>query len=96
MSNLDANRNQKNDGKITLHGPDAFAAMRKAGQLAASALDMLVPHVIPGVSTERLDGLIFEFAMDHKVLPATLNYRGYTNSINPNPARDLTKRTLHA
>ena len=82
MSNLDQSRsNQKNEGKITLHGPEAFAGMRKAGQMAAAALDLLVPHVVPGVATERLDDLIFEFAMDHKAIPATLNYRGYTHSI---------------
>jgi methionyl aminopeptidase len=69
------------EGIIRLHGPDAFAAMRKAGQLAAAALDMLTPHVKPGITTQFLDDLIFEFAMDHKALPATLNYRGYTKSI---------------
>ncbi len=69
------------DDDIKLYGEEAFAAMRKAGQLAATALDMLVPHVLPGVTTQFLDDLVFEFAMDHKVLPATLNYRGYTKSI---------------
>jgi methionyl aminopeptidase len=48
--------------------------------LAAEALDMLVPHVKPGVTTEAIDTLLFEFALDHKALPATLNYRGYTAS----------------
>ena len=69
------------EGVIRLHGPEAFAAMRKAGQLAAAALDMLTPHVKPGVTTQYLDDLIFQFALDHNALPATLNYRGYTKSI---------------
>ena len=30
-----------NTGQIKLHGPRAFAAMRKAGQLTAEALDLL-------------------------------------------------------
>ncbi len=87
-SNLDYARTQaQNDpnkaaeGVIRLHGPEAFAAMRKAGQLAAAALDMLTPHVRPGVTTQHLDDLIFQFALDHNALPATLNYRGYTKSI---------------
>ncbi len=54
--------------------------MRKAGRLAAEALDMLFPHVKPGVTTAALDDLVFEFAMDHGALPATLNYRGYPKS----------------
>ncbi|MGI9524020.1 MAG: type I methionyl aminopeptidase [Hyphomicrobiaceae bacterium] len=67
-------------GDIPLHGSEAFAAMRKAGQLAAQALDMLVPHVQPGVTTEALDNLVFEFACDNGAVPATLNYRGYPKS----------------
>jgi methionyl aminopeptidase len=55
--------------------------MRRAGQLAAAALDMLVPHVVPGVTTDRLDDLVFEFAMDQGAIPATLHYRGYPKSI---------------
>ena len=68
-------------GQIKLHGPEAFAAMRKAGRLAAEALDMLTPHVAPGVSTEALDRLLFDFALDHRSYPATLGYRGYRKSI---------------
>ncbi|MEL6374413.1 MAG: type I methionyl aminopeptidase [Pseudomonadota bacterium] len=64
-----------------LHGPDAFDGMRKAGQLAAAALDMVVPLVKPGVTTQALDDAVFAFALDHGAMPATLNYRGYTHSI---------------
>ena len=81
MANLDLGRSGARDTKIRLHGADAFLAMRKAGQLAASALDMLVCEIRPGVTTERLDDLILQFALDHRALPATLNYRGYTRSI---------------
>jgi len=41
---------------------------------------MLVPLVVPGVSTMALDDAILEFALDHGAVPATLNYRGYTKS----------------
>jgi methionyl aminopeptidase len=65
---------------IRLHGPEAFAAMRKAGRLTAEALDMLVAHVRPGVTTAAIDRLVFDFAAAHGALPATLGYRGYTHS----------------
>jgi methionyl aminopeptidase len=77
MSNVDVNRTASRDGNIILHGPDAFAAMRKAGRLAAEALDMLVPYVTPGTPTARIDQLILDFALSHGAIPATLNYRGY-------------------
>ncbi len=67
--------------KIKLHEAADFEAMRKAGRLAAEALDMLVPQVRSGVTTETLDKLIVEFASDHKASPAPLNYRGYPKSI---------------
>ena len=68
-------------GQIKLHGEDAFAGMRKAGRLTAEALDMLAAHVAPGVTTEALDDLVFEFAMAHGAYPAPLDYRGYRKSI---------------
>ncbi len=68
-------------GQIKLHGPADFEAMRKAGRLTAEALDMLSEHVQPGVTTEALDKLAFEFAMDHGAYPAPLSYRGYRKSI---------------
>ena len=34
----------------------------------------------PGVPTEAIDRLVFDFAMDHGALPATLMYRGYRKS----------------
>ena len=51
--------------------------MRKAGRLAAECLDMLVGEIKPGVTTEHIDRLVFEFGMDHGAMPATLMYRGY-------------------
>ena len=68
-------------GQIKLHGAAAFEGMRKAGRLAAEALDALTEFVQPGVTTDRLDRLAFDFAMDHKAYPAPLGYRGYRKSI---------------
>src|SRR6187549_2920148 len=46
-------------GAIKLHGPEGFAGMRAAGRLAASILDALVPHVVPGVTTQEIDDIVF-------------------------------------
>lgn len=66
---------------ITLHKPEDFAGMRKAGQLAAEVLDMLVEHVRPGVTTEALNTLAHEMILARNAIPAPLNYRGYPKSI---------------
>src|SRR6187551_73484 len=68
-------------GQIKLHGPQAFAGMRKAGALVAKCLDMLVDEVKLGVTTETLDRLVADFARDHDAMAATLMYRGYRKSI---------------
>ncbi len=81
MANLDISRAPSREAKIKLHGAEAFKGMRKAGQLAAQALDMLVEHVKPGVTTEDLDELVLDFAIEHGAIPAPLNYRGFPKAI---------------
>ena len=68
-------------GGIKLHPAEDFEGMRRAGRLAAQCLDMLVPHVLPGVASETLDDLARSFIMDHGALPACLGYRGYTKTL---------------
>jgi len=67
-------------GAIKLHGPEGFAGMRAAGLAAAEVLDALVPHVVPGVTTQALDDLVFAEMRARGTIPATLGYRGYTKS----------------
>jgi methionyl aminopeptidase len=67
-------------GAIKLHGPDGFAGMRAAGRCAAEILDALVPHVVPGVTTQELDDIVFAEMKARGAIPATLGYRGYTKS----------------
>ncbi len=70
-----------NTGQIKLWGEEAFEGMRRAGRLAAEALDMVSAHVRPGVSTGELDELIFDFTTAHGAVPAPLYYRGFPRSI---------------
>ena len=65
---------------IKLHGPEGFEGMRRAGRLAGEILDAIVPHVVPGVTTQALDDLIREHMLREGAVPATLGYRGYTKS----------------
>ena len=68
---------QRKNGQIKLHGSAAFEGMRRAGRLVAECLDMLADEIRPGVPTERIDRLVFDFALAHNARPATLMYRGY-------------------
>ncbi|MCB9637289.1 MAG: type I methionyl aminopeptidase [Myxococcales bacterium] len=66
---------------IELKSAKAVEKMRAAGRLAAATLEMIQPHVQPGVSTERLNQLCHDFIVEHKATPAPLNYRGFPKSI---------------
>jgi methionyl aminopeptidase len=76
-----SNLERRHGSPAPIHDAAAFEGMRRAGRLTAEALDLLVEAVAPGVTTEALDRLVFDFAMDHGAYPATLFYRGYTKSI---------------
>src|SRR5690606_1376424 len=86
MADNDVLEYESRTGQIKLHGAEAFEGMRKAGRLAAECLDLLVPLVKPGVSTEELDRVAREFVLDNGAIPACLFYRGYghTVCISPN------------
>lgn len=65
---------------VPLHDAEGFGKMRAAGRLAADCLDMITEHVVPGISTGRIDHLIHQFILDHGGVPATLGYRGFPKS----------------
>jgi methionyl aminopeptidase len=66
---------------ITLHAPADFDGMRAAGRLAAATLDMITPHVAPGVTTAELDARCHDYIVQHGAVPAPLNYRGFPKSV---------------
>lgn len=72
---------QTDNGKrIPLHDEAAFASMRAAGRIAADTLDMIAPHVKPGVSTARLDELCEAYMREAGSIPATIGYHGYQHA----------------
>ena len=67
---------------ITIKTPEEQEKMRVAGSLAAQVLDMIAPHVQPGVATEDLDRICHDYIVGElDSIPAPLNYRGFPKSI---------------
>lgn len=54
--------------------------IREAGRFNAEVMDFIRPHVVPGVTTESIDALVFEYTQDHGHRPAALGYKGYPKS----------------
>ena len=59
---------------------EKFEKMRKAGSLASSTLDMITNYIKPGLSTNKIDELCYEFIKDNGGHSAPLYYRGYNKS----------------
>jgi methionyl aminopeptidase len=67
---------------FNLKSSDEIHKMREAGRLAAEVLDMIIPHVQPGISTGELDRICHRYIVEEqKAIPACLNYNGFPKSI---------------
>ena len=60
---------------------EKFEKMRIAGRLAAKTLDMLTENIKPGITTDFIDKLGYEFIRDNGGYSAPLFYRGFKKSL---------------
>ena len=60
---------------------EKFEKMRVAGKLASQTLDMLTDFIKPGISTEKIDQISYEFIKDNGGYSAPLYYRGFKKSL---------------
>ncbi len=61
--------------------PEIVERMRVAGRLAAEVLIEVGAAVAPGVTTDELDAIAHEAAIQRGSYPSPLNYRGYPKSL---------------
>ena len=67
---------------VTFKTPAEIEKMRLACRLAAEVLEMIEPHVVPGVSTDELDRICHDYIVNaQQAIPAPLNYHGFPKSI---------------
>jgi len=67
---------------ITIKTPQEQEKMRAAGRLAAEVLDMIAPHVQPGISTDELDRICNDYIVNtQKTIPANVGYNGFPKTI---------------
>ena len=60
---------------------EKFEKMRLAGKVASKTLDMITDHIKPGITTEKIDQMCYEFIKDNGGHSAPLFYRGYKKSV---------------
>ena len=59
---------------------EAFEKTKIAGSIAAGALDEVNKIIKPGISTDEIDKVCYEFINDNKAFSAPLFYRGFPKS----------------
>ena len=62
---------------MTLDIKESFEKTRIAGSIAASALDEVSKIIKPGITTDEIDQLCFEFINDNEAYSAPLFYKGF-------------------
>jgi len=64
---------------------EAFERTRAAGIIAAGALDEVAKIIKPGITTNQIDNLCYEFINDNDACSAPLFYRGFPKSCCTSP-----------
>ena len=60
---------------------EKFEKMRVAGKLAAECLDMITEYIKPGITTNKIDKLCYQYIKDNGGYSAPLYYRGFEKSL---------------
>ena len=67
---------------VSIKTPEQIEQMRVAGRLAAEVLEVVKPHVKPGVTTEELDDVCREHILKvQQAIPANVGYKGFPKTI---------------
>jgi len=72
---------------VTIKTEQDIEKLRISGRLAAQVLEMIGQYVKPGVSSEYLDNICYDYIVNTlKVIPANVGYHGFTKTtcISPN------------
>jgi len=65
---------------MSIYYKEAFEKTKIAGSIAAGALDEVDKIIKPGISTNQIDKLCYEYINDHGAYSAPLFYRGFPKS----------------
>ena len=64
---------------------ESFEQIKIAGELASRTLDEITQYVKPGITTEKLDKICYEYIKDHGGYSAPLFYKGFPKSCCTSP-----------
>lgn len=66
---------------INIKTAEEIEKLRASNQLVSKTLAELAGYILPGVSTDKLDGIAEEFIRDHGAVPGFLGYNNYPKTL---------------
>jgi len=66
---------------IFIKNEDQIAMMRRASHICADVHDLLASYIKPGITTDELDKIAYEYIIGQDATPSFLGYRGFPSSI---------------
>jgi methionyl aminopeptidase len=76
-----SDRQYAKKNRIRIKTPEQIEGIRRAGALVIETLDLVEPHIRPGVTTDEINTLVHDYTLGHGAIPAPLNYRGFPKSV---------------
>lgn len=67
-------------GKQAPLSADEIVKMRKVGRIAARTLEHVAKYIKPGITTNEIDQIVFDFGKSFGAVPGPLGYNGYPKS----------------
>jgi methionyl aminopeptidase len=63
-----------------VYDADGIERIRQAGKIAAGAVEAVGAVIRPGITTDELDTIAYEYMIENDAYPSTLGYRGFPKS----------------
>jgi len=68
--------------KVPIRSEAEIGMARRAGALAADVLRMIAAHVRPGITTDELDRICYDYIVDElQAIPANVGYNGFPKTV---------------
>lgn len=60
---------------------EQIEGIRRSALINTAVLDHVAAHIRPGMSTQEIDTLVYDFTLAHGAVPAPLDYEGFPKSV---------------
>ncbi|MCK8060189.1 MULTISPECIES: type I methionyl aminopeptidase [unclassified Fusibacter] len=75
----------KNDGyqiptRGMIRAPKEVEGIRRSAKITHEILDLLEEKVVAGITTKEIDDIVYDYALLHGAIPATIGFQGYKHS----------------